>query len=86
MATKPKLWTMRDIPRLPEMEKYLGRVQAAREAFRNVDGFPELPLDMDRLTFEEANDIERVLLLVHETMERLEKSRVYSGEFLTGGV
>lgn len=86
MPTKPKIWTMGDVPRPSEAAVFLARVQAARDAFRKAEGFPELPPDMDRLTFEEANDIERALLRVQETIGRLEKSRVYSGEFLTGGV
>ena len=40
---------------------------------------------MSRLTFEAANDIERVLLLVYGFLVGLEKSRVYSGELQSGG-
>lgn len=86
MPTKPRQWSMTDIPAPPGMEEYLSRIQAARDAFRGVAGFPPLPPDMDKLTFEEANDIERVLLRVHETIGKLENSRIYSGELQAGGV
>lgn len=85
MPTKPKIWTMTDIPAPAEMAEYLARVQAARDVFRGAAGFPPLPPDMDRLTFEEANDIERVLLMVNETIDTMKKSRVYSGELQAGG-
>lgn len=85
MAGKPKAWDTRDIPSPAEMEKYLSTICAAREAFPGVSGFPELPETMDHFTFETANDLERVLVIVHGTLMALEKSRVYSGELQGGG-
>lgn len=83
-AVRLESWTTRDIPSPAEMEAYLAPIRAAREAFPGVSGFPELPETMDHFTFETANDLERVLVIVHGTLMALNKSRVYSGE-LQGG-
>lgn len=82
---KPRAWTMEDIPAAGEMEAYLTRIRDVKSAFPNIAGLPELPEDMSRLTFEAANNIERVLLLVYDVLGDLEKSRVYSGELQSGG-
>lgn len=85
MPGKPKTWDKSDMPTPEDMKTYLSRIRAVRSAFSAVSGFPEVPENMSHLTVEKANDIERVLLRVHETIERLEKSRVYSGELQAGG-
>lgn len=84
MPTKPKIWTKKDMPSPSEMEEYLARIRAVKSSFPGF-GFPEIPENMDRLTAETANDIERVLLMAHNTIGSLEKSRVYSGEIQSGG-
>lgn len=81
----PKTWRKEDIPTPNEMEVYLSRIQAVRDAFPGVSDFPPLPADMNKLTFEEANNLERVLLRVHETITQMKNSRVYSGETASGG-
>ena len=86
MPTKPKIWTKQDIPTPPEMTEYLGRVRAAREAFPGVSQFPPLPANMNHLTYEADNDLERTLLLVNETIQHLQESRDYSGELQAGGI
>lgn len=85
MLKKPKIWTKQDIPTPAEMEEYLDRIRAVKSAFSGISGMPEVPADMDHLTFEEANDMERTLLMVRRTMGTLAKSRVYSGELQAGG-
>ncbi len=86
MPTKPKTWAVGEIPKPREMEDYLAWISAVRDAFQNVGGFPELPPNMDGLTFEKANDIERVLLIADRTFDNMKKSRVFSGELQSGGV
>ena len=41
---------------------------------------------MNHLTYEADNDLERTLLLVNETIQHLQESRVYSGELQAGGI
>lgn len=87
MPAKPKIWTKHDIPAQEETElaAILARVRAVRDALPLPFGTPQLPPDMDGLTFEGANDIERILLAANETIDRMKQSRVYSGEFQAGG-
>lgn len=85
MPTKPKIWTKKDIPTAEEMKTYLTRVRAVREKLPLPERAPQVPQDMDGLTFEEANDIERILVMANETIDRMKKSRVFSGELQAGG-
>lgn len=84
MPTKPKIWTKKDMPSPSEMEEYLNRIRAVKGSFQGLR-FPNIPEDMDHLTVEAANNIERILLAAHNTIRALEKSRVYSGELQSGG-
>lgn len=81
-----RVWTKEDIPLPAEMAEHLARVQAVRNVFPSLPGLPEVPPDMDRLNFEEANDIERLLLQVDRAITAIPQSRVYSGEFTSGGI
>ncbi len=81
----PKTWRKEDIPTPNEMEAYLSRIQAVRYAFPGVSGFPPIPPDMNRLTFETANNLEQILLQTHELFTQMKKSRMYAGETASGG-
>lgn len=85
MPTKPKTFVKKDMPTPAEMEEYLARIRSAKNCFPQISGFPELPENMKNLSYKTANDIERVLLMVHDTIGNIEKSRVYSGELQSGG-
>ena len=84
--TLKKIWTIHDIPTPPDMEAYLAYIRAAMDIFPNTE-FPPLPENMNNLTFEGANNIERVLLKVGELVAEIQKnrSRIYSGELQSGG-
>ena len=81
----PKQYTKHDIPTPPDMAEYLARVAAVWEVFPGLPGLPALPTDMDALTFQEANDLERILERVGAAAENIGKSRVYAGEIYSGG-
>lgn len=85
MPTKPKTWAKEDMPTPVEMEGYLNRVRATMGCFQQISGFPDISENMDHLSIEAANNIERALLMVHSTIGNIEKSRVYSGELQSGG-
>lgn len=61
-------WTLWDIPLKADMERYLGNVEAIRDACPGDVEFPTLPSSMSKLTYEGANSIEKVLLLVYEEL------------------
>jgi hypothetical protein len=76
-------WTLWDIPVAAEMERYLSNIVAIRDACPDVVGFPVLPTSMDRLTYEGANSIEKVLMLVYQDIAENEHKCVL-GEFILG--
>lgn len=82
----PRTWTKEDIPSPQDMAEYLGQVQAVRDALPTLPGTPSLPPDMNKLTYQTANDIETVLLNVDQMIVNLKSSWVYSGEFAAGGI
>lgn len=86
MASSIKTWSKEDIPRPEDTEKYLDMVQAIRNVFPTLPGLPEVPPDMEGFTFREANDIEKILGQIGWAVEAIPQSRVYSGEFQSGGI
>ena len=61
-------WGMVDEPSLSDMERYLGNVAAIRDAYPGDAEFPALPDSMDYLTYEGANNIEKVLEIVYRAV------------------
>ena len=81
-----RVWTIRDIPTPADAAEYLARIQAVRNAFPGLPSLPDVPPDMDHLTYQEANDIERILSMVDGAISRISVDRIYAGEFTSGGV
>lgn len=81
-----KVWRPDNIPTLEETEQLLDEVQAIRNIFPTLPDLPEVPPDMEGFTFQEANDIEKILARIGWAVETIPQSRVYSGEFQSGGV
>lgn len=84
-AAPPRIYTIRDIPRPPDMADYLSHVRAVRDRLAARPGLPELPVDMEHLRFQAANDIELALLGTERAINSMEKSWSYSGETTAGG-
>lgn len=85
-TTPPKLYTIRDIPRPADMSSYLARVQEIRNIFPALPGTPQLPEDMNHLTYGAANDVETVLLKAESAVNSMVNSWIYSGELESGGI
>jgi hypothetical protein len=82
-------WTLWDIPVQADMDRYLGNVAAIRDACPGEVAFPDLPDSMNNLSFEGANSIEKVLLLVYEELHGSvepddPEHRCVLGEFVLG--
>lgn len=63
-----RTWGMWESPTAADMNRYLGNVVAIRDEAlaRNATlGFPVLPISMEYLTFEGANNIEKILEIVY---------------------
>ena len=61
LATKTD-WTMWDVPTVADMNRYLGNIETIKKHF----GVPiDVPNSMDHLTYETANNIEKILLAAY---------------------
>ena len=63
-----------DIPTSVQMAQYLQDLSSIRSALVLPDGAPVVPGDMGQLTFEKANDIERILIAVDEMIRNMQSA------------
>lgn len=82
----PYTWYKEDIPTASLMDAYLDNVSAIRAVIELPPSTPQVPPDMNALTFSEANDIERILLDVEQLINNIIQSWYYSGEIYAGEV
>lgn len=54
-------WVMWDVPTVSDMERYLNNIARIREVCSYQEGVPDLPSDMNGLTYTAANNIEKIL-------------------------
>ena len=54
-------WTMWDVPKASDMERYLYNVEKVREICLNQTNLPLTPTSMSNLTYTDANNIELIL-------------------------
>ena len=74
-------WTVWDLPTPAEMKRYLGNIVAIRNACPYSAEYPTLPSNMEGLTYEAANNIERTLIIAWKIAESSPRSgEIYSGE------
>lgn len=74
-------WVEEDIPTEADLEHYLEDLRTLRGIVAVLATTPQVPEDMEGLTHEEANDIERMLFELNEVIERILKSFRRSGQF-----
>lgn len=87
VTVAPKIdWTMTDTPTPTQLAAYLADVATIRAALAVYADTPETPADMEKLTFAEANDIERILLDVDALITNMISAFYYTGELYTGEV
>lgn len=79
-------WQGADIPTPESMTAYLADVAALRAALTVAAGTPEVPEDMEQLTWQEANNIEQILVDVDELLTRMAAAWFYSGDLYAGEV
>ena len=70
--------------RADRIEAYRANVASIRSAFAHLAATPQTPADLELLTWAEANDIERILQAVDDSLRRMAQSRWYSGEIYSG--
>ena len=79
-------WTVSDIPTAGQMAAYLQDVAALRGAIAVMASTPPTPDSANGLTWQEANDIEQIILDVDELLTRMAAAWFYSGELYAGEV
>lgn len=84
--TVKKDWTLYDIPAKAQLTAYIDIIKDIRSRLKTVQPLPEAPDDVDNFTFEEANAIEKILLIVEETINLIKQYIIYSGEVYAGEV
>nr|UWD63001.1 MAG: hypothetical protein [Bacteriophage sp.] len=80
-------WAVTDIPAASQAETYRQQIQAIRDALAYPAGTPDAP-QLGRLTYTDANNIERILKLCEDLIVNVAKSFRHTGaaECATGGL
>lgn len=81
-----RTWAVDEVPTVADMTRYLNNVKAIREALAVYSTTPPAPESMKKLTFQGANDIERILLDVEMLAENMAFTFAYSGEIFGGEI
>lgn len=82
ISISPKIdWNEEDIPTKAQMSQYLDELQKLRDVFAVAKDTPEVPDTMDKLTYQEANDIEQILINIDNVIVRIIGSFKRSGQF-----
>ena len=68
-----------------DMEQYLQNVQTLRGILTLLPETPNVPADMEKLTWQEANAIEQILVDLESTIKTMLKTRVACGDAYCGG-
>lgn len=64
-------WIEWDIPTIQQMQTYLNNVAAIRGVLDVFENTPQTPPTMNKLTFQRANDIEKILSDVQKAIDRV---------------
>ena len=84
--TMQSTWDYPDIPCDWQLNEYVHELEYIRQRIAEYRANIELPETMRHLDFEEANQMERLLVVVDEVIDNIKKSyRGYSGRLLAGG-
>lgn len=84
-TSPPRPWTLQDIPTTQTMSGYLTMIQAVRNFLPSGTKAPGVPENMNSLTHQKANDIEKILLEANRVVDNLENSWFACGEIDAGG-
>lgn len=82
----PKTYKKEDIQTNADMILYLSQLEIIKSAIQLPDYTPNAPESMKFLTYQKANDIERILEIVDQMLSNSIESILYSGEIYSGEV
>lgn len=87
VSVSPKAnWTENDYPTYSDIALYLSDLSKLREVFAMMQSTPDIPKGMEKLTFAEANNIEKILVDINELLMKSTQAWFYSGELFAGEV
>lgn len=78
-------WSLSDIPTYNVVMEYLNNLRILRNSITVTNDTPEVPSGI-ALTYEEANDIEKILEILDVLIDIIEQAYLYSGEIYAGEV
>ena len=87
-----KLFTMRtdwkntDIPTMAEFTAYIEAVETIRRGMSHKATTPPTPENTGSLDYQEANDIEQILIDIDSLINTMLKARLFMGEFFCGEI
>lgn len=74
-------WGMWDVPRQADMARYLTNIRIIRQACINPNNVSSAPESMSELNYNDANNIEKILLAAHEQTDYIYRvGELFSGE------
>lgn len=79
-------WVKADIPTPAQREQYLANIRTLRAQLTVYPSTPPVPADMRHLTWQEANDIEQILVDLDDLLTKSSRSLYFSGEFFSNEV
>lgn len=79
-------WQTTDIPTSAQLYTYLQNVATIRAALAVLPSTPPVPDDMQQLTWQEANNIEQILLDVDMLVSNMIQAWFYAGDLYSGEV
>lgn len=79
-------WTRQRIPTASDMSAYLNDIRLIRAAVGAYSDTPAVPSTASKLTYQSANDIERILIDTNRRLDRILESWRYAGEVISGEV
>jgi len=79
-------WAAADIPTATDLTAYLDKVACIRETLAQLPTTPATPENTGGLDYQEANDIERILLDVDLLINNMLAARYFCGELYSGEV
>ena len=74
-------WTMEDFPTKSELKRIRDNVESLKNAFIS---FTNVPDSLEKMTYEKANDLEKVLYEIDKLIKNMIASFLYSGTFYSG--
>jgi hypothetical protein len=77
-------WTEKEWPTKETMGAYVQSIRNIRSMLTELETTPAVPDGMDDLTWQTANDIEKILADVDDALDRMARTWFYAGEIYGG--